>query len=139
MPEFPAPAEGIAITHFIVSSDVERARRFYTDVLGGEAVLEGGELSIVALANGWVTIGLGGGPTDDKPGVTLEPPSDPGRASSFLNVRVADIADVYERWRARGAEFLTAPIDRGPEIRCYVRDPDRHLIEVGQLVARPEA
>jgi catechol 2,3-dioxygenase-like lactoylglutathione lyase family enzyme len=139
MPEFPAPAEGIAITHFIVSSDVERARRFYTDVLGGEAVLEGGELSIVALANGWVTIGLGGGPTDDKPGVTLEPPSDPGRASSFLNVRVADIADVYERWCARGAEFLTAPIDRGPEIRCYVRDPDRHLIEVGQLVARPEA
>jgi catechol 2,3-dioxygenase-like lactoylglutathione lyase family enzyme len=33
---------------------------------------------------------------------------------------------------ARGAEFLTPPQDRGPEIRCYVRDPDRHLIEVGQ-------
>ena len=135
MAELPAPMEGIALTHFIVSSDVERSRRFYTDVLGGEAVLEG-EPTIVALANGWVTINIGGGPTDDKPGVTLEPPSDPTRTSSFLNVRVADIDAVYEQWRARGAEFLTPPIDRGVEIRCYMRDPDGHLIEVGQLKER---
>jgi hypothetical protein len=51
MAQFPAPIEGIAITHFVVSRDVERSRRFYTEVLGGEAVLAG-ELSIVALANG---------------------------------------------------------------------------------------
>jgi catechol 2,3-dioxygenase-like lactoylglutathione lyase family enzyme len=137
MAEFPAPEEGIALTYFIVSSDVERSRRFYTDVLGGEAVLEG-ELSIVALANGWVTISGGGGPTEDKPTVTLEPPSDPTRASSFLNIRVADIDAAYKEWSAGGAEFLTPPIDRGVEIRCYMRDPDGHLIEVGQLVQRPE-
>ena len=95
MAEFPAPAEGILLTHFIVSRDVERSRRFYTEVLGGEAVLVG-EPSIVALANGWVTINLGGDPTDDKPSVTLEPPSDPNHASSFLNIRVADIHAVYE-------------------------------------------
>ena len=136
MAEFPAPKEGIAITHFIVSRDVERSRRFYTEVLGGEAVLEG-EFSIVALANGWITISVGGGPTDDKPTVTLEPPSDPQHASSFLNIRVADIGAVYERWKGRGAEFLTPPVDRGSEIRCYMRDPDGHLIEVGQLVRRP--
>ena len=105
-------------------------------MLGGEAVLEG-EFSIVALANGWITISVGGGPTDDKPNVTLEPPSDPNHASSFLDIRVADIGTVYEQWSARGAEFLTPPIDRGEEIRCYMRDPDGHLIEVGQLVARP--
>ena len=133
MAQFPAPAEGFVLTHFIVARDVERSRRFYTEVLGGEAVLTG-ELSIVALANGWVTISLGGGPTDDKPNVTLEVPSDLEHASSFLNIRVADIAAVYEQWRARGAEFLTPPIDRGSEIRCYMRDPDGHLIEVGQLV-----
>src|SRR5437899_5988933 len=137
MAEFPAPKEGITLTHFIVSRDVERSRRFYTEVLGGEAVLEG-ELSIVALANGWVTISVGGGPTDDKPTVTLEPPSDPDRASSFLNIRVADIGAVYQEWSARGAEFLTPPIDRGVEIRCYMRDPDGHLIEVGQLVGRAD-
>src|SRR6516162_10965056 len=106
MAEFPAPVEGIAITYFIVARDVERSRRFYTEVLGGEAVLEG-ELSIVALANGWITISVGGGPTEDKPTVTLEPPSDPDRASSFLNIRVADMGAAYERWRGRGAPFLT--------------------------------
>ena len=137
MAQFPAPKEGIAITHFIVSGDVERSRRFYTEVLGGEAVLAG-ELSIVALANGWITIGGGGGPTADKLDVTLVPPSDLGRVSSFLNIRVADIGAVYEQWSARGAEFLTPPIDRGGEIRCYMRDPDGHLIEVGQLVRRPD-
>jgi catechol 2,3-dioxygenase-like lactoylglutathione lyase family enzyme len=138
MAAFPAPNEGIALTNFIVSSDVDRSRRFYTEVLGGEAVLTGG-LSIVALANSWVTIGASGGPTEDKPNVTLEPPSDPDRVSSFLNIRVADIREMYERWSARGAEFLTPPIDRGVEIRCYMRDPDRRLIEVGQLLGRPDA
>ena len=131
MAELPAPKEGIVLTHFIVSSDVERSRRFYTDVLGGEAVLEA-EPSIVALANGWIIINAGGGPTDDKPTVTLEPPPDPDRVSSFLNVRVANIEAVYAEWSSRGADFLTPPIDRGREIRCYVRDPDGHLIEVGQ-------
>jgi catechol 2,3-dioxygenase-like lactoylglutathione lyase family enzyme len=135
MAQFPAPTEGILLTHFIVSRDVERSRRFYVEVLGGEALLVG-EPSIVALANGWITINVGGAPTDDKPTVTLEPPSDPTHASSFLNIRVADIRATYELWKSRGAEFLTPPIDRGIEIRCYMRDPDGHLIEVGQLVQR---
>jgi catechol 2,3-dioxygenase-like lactoylglutathione lyase family enzyme len=132
--EFPAPKEGIAVTYLVVSDDVARSRRFYTDVVGGEPVLENDEFSIVAIANGWVTITLGGGPTPDKPTVTLEPPSDLNRVSGFLNIRVADIHTTYERWRARGANFLTPPIDRGREIRCYMRDPDGHLIEVGQLL-----
>jgi catechol 2,3-dioxygenase-like lactoylglutathione lyase family enzyme len=87
----------------------------------------------VALANGWITINVGGGPTADKPTVTLDTPSDPDRVSSFLNIRVADIQRAYRQWSARGAEFLTEPIDRGVEIRCYMRDPDGHLIEVGQV------
>jgi catechol 2,3-dioxygenase-like lactoylglutathione lyase family enzyme len=131
MAEFPAPKEGIVLTHFIVSNDVERSSRFYTDVLGGELVREG-EPSIVALANGWVIINVGGGPTDDKPTVTLEAPSDPNLVSSFLNIRVADIEAIYADWSSRGAEFLTPPKHHGREIRCYVRDPDGHLIEVGQ-------
>jgi catechol 2,3-dioxygenase-like lactoylglutathione lyase family enzyme len=130
MAEFPAPDEGIVLTHFIVSGDVERSRRFYTDVLGGETV-RAGEPSLVQLANSWIIINVGGGPTEDKPTVTLETPSDPNRTSSFLNIRVADIETVYTDWSARGAEFLTPPQDRGAEIRCYIRDPDG-LIEVGQ-------
>jgi len=133
MADFPAPKEGILLTHFIVSDDIERSRRFYTEVLGGETVrARPGEPAFVALANAWIIINAGGGPTEDKPTVTLETPPDPHRTSSFLNIRVADIQAVYEDWSARGAEFLTPPQDRGAEIRCYIRDPDGHLIEVGQ-------
>jgi catechol 2,3-dioxygenase-like lactoylglutathione lyase family enzyme len=119
------------LTHFIVAEDVARSRDFYVGVLGGQVVLEG-EPTIVKLANGWVIINVGGGPTDDKPEVILETPSDPNRVSSFLNLRVADIHAVYQEWSSRGAEFLTEPKDHGAEIRCYMRDPDGHLIEVGQ-------
>src|SRR5262249_9276962 len=85
-----------------------------------------------ALANSWIIINVGGGPTDDKPGVTLEPPRDPDRVSSFLNIRVADIQTTYRTWSERGAHFLTPPIDRRQETRCYLRDPEGHLIELGQ-------
>ena len=120
MAEFPRPTEGIVLTHFIVSADVERSRRFYADVLGGEVLLDG-EPTIIALANSWIIINLGGPPTDDKPTVTLEPPNDPDRVSSFLNIRVADIHSVYEQWRTRGAEFLTGPTDRGVEPLLHAR------------------
>lgn len=135
MADFPAPKEGLVLTYLVVSRDVERSRRFYAEVLGGETVIDSADFAIVAIANGWVTISLGGEPTPDKPTVTLEPPADLDRVSGFLNVRVADIAAAYDQWRARGAHFLTPPIDHGGEIRCYMRDPDGHLIEVGQVVA----
>jgi catechol 2,3-dioxygenase-like lactoylglutathione lyase family enzyme len=125
----------MVLAHFIVSADVERSRRFYTDVLGGKTVVGGegdDEVTYVALANSWVIINVGGGPTDDKPDVILETPPDPNRVSSFLNIRVADIHAVYDEWRARGAEFLTEPKQHASEIRCYVRDPDGYIIEVGQ-------
>ena len=86
----------------------------------------------VELANTFIIINVGGGPTDDKPTVTLETPPDPDRTSSFLNIRVKDIAAVYAEWSARGAQFLTPPKQHEFEIRCYIRDPDGHLIEVGQ-------
>jgi catechol 2,3-dioxygenase-like lactoylglutathione lyase family enzyme len=136
MPKFPRPTKGIVLTHLIVSADTERSRRFYADVLGGEVLLDG-EPTIIALANSWIIINRGGPPTNDKPTVTLEPPNDPNRVSSFLNIRVADIHSVYEQWRTRGAEFLTPPTDRGVEVRCYMRDPDGHLIEIGQTTNVP--
>ena len=137
MSELSDPDAGMVVAHFIVSDDVERSRRFYTEVLGGRLVFASGGLRYVALANTFVIINVGGGPTDDKPTVTLETPPDPDRVSSFLNIRVADINGVYEQWRARGADFLTPPTDRGQELRCYMRDPDGHLIEVGQTTRIP--
>jgi catechol 2,3-dioxygenase-like lactoylglutathione lyase family enzyme len=134
MADLPIPSEGIVLTHFIVAEDVDRSRRFYSDVLGGETVMEG-EPSIVQLANSWIIINVGGGPTIDKPDVILETPQEPTRASGFLNIRVADIQAVYDEWRSRGATFITEPQHLGSEIRCYMRDPDGHLIEVGQTTS----
>ena|SRR5690242_5503205 len=90
MAALPPPPDGIVLTHFIVSDDVERSRRFYTEVLGGRVAFPGDPVN-VALANSWIVINSGGGPTDDKPTVILETPRDPDRVSSFLNIRVKDI------------------------------------------------
>jgi len=129
--ERPAPATGLVLTHFLTVTDVARSREFYRDVLSGEVVLEENP-AIVKVANSWIIMNPGGGPTPDKPDVTLRTPADRRTVSSFLNVRVADIDACYADWRAMGVEFLTPPIDRQAEKRCYMRDPDGYLIEVGQ-------
>ena len=129
------PKEGFILTHFLTVADVERSAEFYVRVLGGH-IVRSGEPTIIQLANSWMIVNVGGGPTDDKPTVTLRPPQNPNEVSSFLNIRVADIWDSYNQWRSRGAEFLTEPKDHGVEIRCYMRDPDGYIIEVGQLTGR---
>ena len=129
--DFPSPDAGFVLTHFLVVSDQDRSREFYQSLLGGKVLVERDPV-IMKVANSWLILNVGGGPTDDKPTVTLATPTDPNLTSAFLNVRVADIAKVYQEWSAKGAQFLTEPKDHGREIRAYVRDPDGHLIEVGQ-------
>ncbi|MBV8526771.1 MAG: VOC family protein [Candidatus Dormibacteraeota bacterium] len=130
--QFPAPETGFVVTLFLVVSDQARSREFYRSVFDGTVVREQDPV-IIKVANTWLILNEGGGPTDDKPTVTVSTPSDPNRASSFMNLRVADIAGAYREWSGRGAEFLTEPKVHEHEIRCYIRDPDGHLIEVGQL------
>jgi catechol 2,3-dioxygenase-like lactoylglutathione lyase family enzyme len=134
--DFPAPDTGFVLTHFLVVSDQDRSRDFYRSVFGATVVVERDPV-VLKLANSWLILNVGGGPTDDKPTVTLTTPSDPDRASAFLNIRVADISAAYAEWSTRGAEFLTEPKDHGREIRAYIRDPDGHLIEVGQTTRGP--
>jgi lactoylglutathione lyase len=129
--DFPAPKNGFVITHFLVVSDQERSRKFYQSLFDGKVLIERDPV-IMKVANSWLILNAGGGPTDDKPAVTLTTPPDPNRSSAFLNVRVADIQKIYKDWSAKGAKFLTEPKDHGREIRAYVQDPDGHLIEVGQ-------
>ena len=134
--DFPAPSDdGFVLTHFLVVSDQDRCREFYRSIFDGKVLFERDPV-MMRVANSWLILNEGGGPTDDKPTVTLETPRDPNRTSAFLNVRVGNIQKIYEEWSAKGAEFLTEPKDHGREIRAYVRDPDGHLIEVGQSVGR---
>lgn len=126
------PKEGLVVTQFLTVADTARAVGFYTDVLDGTLV-RSGDPAIVALANSWIFFNVGGSPTDDKPGITLRPPGAADDVvSTFMNVRVADIHECYDRWSSHGAAFLTEPKEHGSEIRCYMRDPDGYLIEVGQ-------
>jgi catechol 2,3-dioxygenase-like lactoylglutathione lyase family enzyme len=127
----PAPEEGVLVTHFLTVRNVARSRAFYADVLGGQVVIEENPC-MVKLANSWLIMNPGGGPTPDKPGISLVTNEATDEVSSFLNLRVADIEACHREWSAKGAEFVTEPIDRGAEVRCYMRDPDGYLIEVGQ-------
>jgi lactoylglutathione lyase len=122
----------VVVTVTIIVADIARSVAFYRDVLGA-TVLREGEPTFLRLKNVWLTINLGGGAsTDDKPDVTVTPAKEPNVLSSFLNLRVADIARCYELWRSRGAKFITEPKKHATEYRCYMRDPDGYLIEVGQ-------
>ena len=119
------------VTNTLIVENIERSVAFYRDVLGA-TVLREGEPTFLRLANIWLTINQGGGPTDDKPQVEASPPRDLNVLSTFLNLRVTDIKRYYELWSSRGAKFITEPKVHATELRCYMRDPDGYLIEVGQ-------
>jgi catechol 2,3-dioxygenase-like lactoylglutathione lyase family enzyme len=129
------PHEGFAVARFITVADVERSVRFYEKVFDGRILTTGnseGAPGFIQIANMWLIVYFGGGPTPDKPMVTLTMPAGLDSVSSFMNIRVADIHACYELWKSRGAEFITEPKEKYGETRCYIRDPDGHIIEVGQ-------
>jgi predicted enzyme related to lactoylglutathione lyase len=127
------PTDGFSIAHFLTVADIERSARFYETVFGGSILSlgDGNAPGYIQIANTWLILNVGGGPTPDKPSVTLHTP-DPDLLSSFMNIRVADIRACYDLWRSRGAQFITEPKDKYGETRCYIRDPDGYIIEVGQ-------
>ncbi|HEY4113905.1 MAG TPA: VOC family protein [Rhizomicrobium sp.] len=129
------PRDGFSIAHFLTVADIERSAKFYETVFGGRTLSRGdgkGAPGYIQIANTWLIVNVGGGPTPDKPTVTLSVPPDPDKVSCFMNIRVADIHACYELWKSRGADFITEPKDKYGETRCYIRDPDGYIIEVGQ-------
>jgi lactoylglutathione lyase len=134
MPDAAAfPQEGMELTHILVSGDTERARDFYVDVMGAELYRQYGSSVVLRFLGNWLLVVEGGDPTDDKPTITFAPPADPDRVSHSFTIRVPDCRAAYETLRGRGGPFLTLPVDRGGEIRCFLRDPDGHLFELSQV------
>jgi catechol 2,3-dioxygenase-like lactoylglutathione lyase family enzyme len=133
------PRDGFSVTLFFTVADIERSLRFYEKVFGGRILSRGdgkGAPGYIQIANTWLIVNVGGGPTPDKPSVMLSVLADQNKISSFMNLRVADIQACYKLWKSRGAEFITEPKDKYGETRCYIRDPDGYIIEVGQ--SKPE-
>ena len=126
------PLAGVEVTQILVVTDTRRSKTFWIEVLGAE-VYRGYESSVVLRFGGsWVLLVTGGGPTPDKPLVTFAPPAEPDRVSHAMTLRVEDCNVAYEALKERGAEFLTPPYDWGGEVRCFLRDPDGHLIELSE-------
>jgi catechol 2,3-dioxygenase-like lactoylglutathione lyase family enzyme len=125
------------VTHTLIVADIKRSVAFYGNLLGA-TVLREGEPTFLRLGNIWLTINGGGGPTDDRPEVTASPPRDENILSNFLNLRVNDIRRYYDLWSSRGAKLITEPKVHATELRCYMRDPDGYLIEVGQTTMTPD-
>jgi catechol 2,3-dioxygenase-like lactoylglutathione lyase family enzyme len=126
----------VAVTHILVVADPAASRDFWINVIGAELYREYGGTSVVlSLAGTWLLLVSGGGPTADKPRVTFRPPADPDQVSHAITLRVANCRAAYDALTARGATFLTAPYDWGGEVRCFLRDPDGHLVEISESVA----
>lgn len=123
-------------TLILVVSDPPTSRDWWTGVLGAELHREYGGTSVVLrFAGMWLLLVSGGEPTDDKPDVTLAPPASRSSVDHAITVRVSDCRGVYERVRQRGGRFLTPPHDWGAEVRCFLPDPDGHLIEFSEARA----
>jgi lactoylglutathione lyase len=121
------------LTHILVVGDLERARAFYCDVLGAEVYRAYGGSSVVLRFLGtWLLLVTGGGPTTDKPTVEFAPPADPDTVSHTMTIRVADCQAAYTTLKARGAQFLTPPVESAWEVRGFFRDPDGHLLEISE-------
>jgi catechol 2,3-dioxygenase-like lactoylglutathione lyase family enzyme len=128
------PSKETELTHILVVEDIERSKKFYQDVLGASLYRQYGGTSLVFRFNtAWLLVVTGGGPTKDKPEVVFTAPEDINRASHAMTIRVPDCTAAYETLKARGAEFLTPPVNWGSEIRAFFRDPDGHLFEISQV------
>ena len=123
------PAGDTALTHILVVSDPIRSRGWYTDVLGASVEREYGASIVLRFGGAWLLLVEGGGPTADKPEVTLAPPSDPNLRDNLFTIRVDDCRATYELLRTRGGKFLTAPVDHGSETRCFLDNWSTFFIE----------
>lgn len=122
-----------ALTHLLVVEDTAASRDWYATVLDASIHGEYGTSVVMELLGNWLLLVEGGDPTEDKPTVAFAPPDAPDRVSTQIIFRVQDCRAMHDLLSARGADFLTAPLDRGGEIRAFFRDPDGHLFEISEL------
>ncbi len=129
------PNKDTVLTHILVVVNPKASRAWYADVLGATVYRQYGSSIVLQFGGTWLLLVEAGGPTEDKPSVTLAPPADPDRRDNLFTVRVDDCRGTYELIRARGGEFLTPPVTNAAETRCFLRDPDGHLFELSEYRA----
>jgi catechol 2,3-dioxygenase-like lactoylglutathione lyase family enzyme len=128
------PFENSALTTILVVSDMATSKAFYQDILGAKLFREyGGDSAVLEFLGNWILLVTPGGPTADKPFTHFHPPEDINRVSHSFTMRVIDCQKSYDILRQKGVEFITPPMIRGSETRCFFRDPDGHLFEISEF------
>ncbi|MGB7785326.1 MAG: VOC family protein [Salinimicrobium sp.] len=127
------PFEDSALTNILVVSDMSKSKKYYVDVLGANLFREyGGDSMVLEFLDNWILLVTPGGPTEDKPETNFVVPSNRNNVSHSFTIRVKDCSRSYELLKQKGVEFLTPPVERGAETRCFFRDPDGHLFEISE-------
>ena len=115
----------------LIVEDLDRALRFYLDVLGLRLGHRSGDYA--QLDTGVTRLALYTRSAMAKTlGMSLNAPS--SNAPGFeVGFKVADVDAAFNQLVARGAQPVAAPTERSWGQRtAYVRDPDEHLIELAQ-------
>jgi catechol 2,3-dioxygenase-like lactoylglutathione lyase family enzyme len=126
------PFADSALTSILVVADMTKSKSFYVDTLGATIFREyGGDSMVLNFLENWILLVTPGDPTIDKPDTHFVLP-DRNSVSHSFTIRVKDCIKSYEILRTKGAEFITPPITKGEETRCFFRDPDGHLFEISE-------
>ncbi len=127
------PFRNSALTNILVVTDLEQSKKFYIDKLGASLFREyGGNSAVIEFLNNWILLVTPGGPTNDKPDTHFVPPVDKYTVSHSFTIRVESCGESYKILNERGVNFITPPVDHGPETRCFFYDPDGHLFEISE-------
>jgi len=112
------PRDGISIAHFLTVKDIERSARYYEKVFGARILSlgDGNAPAYLQLANIWMILNVGGGPTPDKPTVSLSVP-DPDQHQQlheFQGCGYSGVLPAMEKSRSRFHHGAAAQVRRDP-------------------------
>ena len=137
------PREGFTVAHFLTVADIDRSTRFYEKVFGGRILSRGdseGAPAYIQIANTWLLVNVGGGPTPDKPSVicvspTSGPATSMGRQRSVLSfrairqsVRIADVAAKTSSVQIEQKSYEMPPRDAVP-VAAAVYAQDKYSLK----------
>lgn len=134
MPDLSFPEDTAEIAPLLVVSDLERSLHFYVERLGASALMVWDTYAQLRLGAGRLHLATPSPSSYDKPGISLVPPPNPSELTGEVVLHVSDCRQVYVDLVARGVVFLEPPSNPAwdGETRCFLQDPDGHLIEISQ-------
>ena len=134
------PDDSAEIAPMLVVTDLGRSLHFYVHQLGATAITAWETYAQLRVGAGRLHLVTPSPGTDDKPGISLVAPTERTELTGEVVVHVKDCRRVYDDLAARGLSFLAAPDEPpwGGEIRCFLQDPDGHLIEFSETTGPDE-